>query len=938
MTAIVTFLVLSSPLFLADPAYHAFGDGALTAEEKRFLEHVISELRSTELARRWIAGRRKSATPEARAELEVYLADCLAREGKLEEYKARLRELQRSNPTPDPGISLKIINAEMAEVLRDSREARRELDATRCEELLAARDRRFETRVLMPLAESIEGVESRWQALKEQAEAAAKQVPAGQKPERDGILDARVAEQLGFLKQLSYRRIELCLMLADEVTGERAEAVARYFALVEKFADEFLSEYRVHELIECDCLSMLARALAARGAVDAAGERFQDILDYLDPEAFEDLETVDDAREIRMKAALGLARMWNRTGEARRAHELFERLRAEKGRGRTFRAPETFRLLTVRTWLEAEEAVSHTHVDGVQKGAATFRGLLARVESGLPDAELARDLSHAVARTLARLRDAHVTGLDAEFLQRAGAGYFEERRYDAAIAAWRESVAARGAGSDPWRERALHSIANTALLLSRREVAADAFLEYLEAFPEGEHRSSAARNALALCGELAADDASWKDKLAVAERHFREVGSGYVAFVFEMQRAARLEADAQGLEEDDKQVDAADRRRRAREIYLGIPREAEGVEATKAAGLFFRARARAARCLGHDGKKAAMDELEKALVDAESAGAARGVAALRLELARLQWQGGSGDAAQARATLEPLRKNGSGDSSERELGLALSLRIAMDTGDLDAAETVFTVLHGSFPEARSTLVAIASLLEAHQERATADDKRRAGELARLYLDHPDTDPSSMDPATLLWIAAPLAEGDRPADAHHTLTVAARRLDASAPPELVQAVRVQMAVIANDLGKPDDAIAALDALMRQFKKETESGQYADAPRVYRQYARALRARKSRSNPRAPLEDALKHLEKARAILETRRLGFRLQFPPAFDREFWTTYLEYLEVLAELDRGKDIAASVAEQKGMGRTLGPEDIRKAILELAERHVSRR
>ncbi|MGE4618230.1 MAG: hypothetical protein AAEJ04_00315, partial [Planctomycetota bacterium] len=126
----------------------------------------------------------------------------------------------------------------------------------------------------------------------------------------------------------------------------------------------------------------------------------------------------------------------------------------------------------------------------------------------------------------------------------------------------------------------------------------------------------------------------------------------------------------------------------------------------------------------------------------------------------------------------------------------------------------------------------------------------------------------------------------------------------------------LAKAANAAGKHDTALDSLDSIIDRYNDETYNGSYPDAPFVFVQRASAQLGlyQSDRSSDR--LDSMSKDLTAALAILDQRRrsLAFNGGATPLFERDYWATWLQYMEVMKAQSMCERVVQLIASRRLM------------------------
>lgn len=859
------------------------GRGDLAEDEKLFIRELINTYRSPDLARIWIAERIRGASSGARADLEYSRADCLRIEGDLDGYNTEIQDLAKKYPnhTRSKGAELEAVQAAMARAILIHNEAAFESDSLIRQRKMQDRDAIYRDEVARVLDDTISKLNRELQRQDDREKAGQRDVWEYYRLQSLRLYAQKLPEGSDAAKQVWERLLELSTLFVET---RYENFVRRYEAQLSK-----------------------GQALAALGRSEEAAEELELVVEIeptVDPPYNE--ATVYVIRWLRIQALAGTAEAWNRSGRPEEAVDLFDFVQG--GDDEHFpwkKSPEDPRLEPFIVQMEVEEAISRI-AGGVRgEGLELARALIDRYNSAEVNSAnpgLAASALSDISRGMSRLVDMKIGGLPAEFLFLATQGFKKRAEAEKAILAGK-LVLARGAGNpdaSDWCAEALYEIAENSDALGRSDEAALAYQQLVTSFPEGPRVADAAQNFFAISGDLAAGEMGngpWNQLLVEAESLFAENSKGLGSAQLRMQ---------QGAEEED-----AGRYQAARDLYLAIPKTISNDGPEQVVPFYYRARAGAARCLSRLGETpeaaagAVEKELQPLIEAARAEGDSAGESVLRFELAMASWNDRLHQADQAISALAPLLKDVQGRGTHREGGLLLWLQILCTEGRLEEAETVFKTLELDFPGSQALLVGTYDLVLAYQAVAGIPSggarsdaaAKRAGDLISDWIKLPGSGFEEAEPGVKFGIASILIDGGRHSEAVQILEATRAENSAEDQPELEKAIAYYLAKAANSAGDHQLALERADDLISKFENDTFMGVYNDAPYVLIQRAVANKGIYSSDRSEARLDLMKSDLNAAIGILDQRRRSLRLQnaLTPAFEGDYWNTWLHYLWVL-------------------------------------------
>ncbi|MFQ5654214.1 MAG: tol-pal system YbgF family protein, partial [Planctomycetota bacterium] len=506
------------------------GGRDLTPEEGVFLDKIINDYGYTDLARRWIAARKKSAGRVDKATLEFYTVDILRAEGEFEAADAENQRLARLFPghPRSQGAELEAVQAVMARVLTMHQDALAETNPVARRKLLEERDRLFGSEVLGTLERAIPELEAALKTLRD--------------PDPRRLSQKRAKKQLERDRWEHYRlqALKLYTQRLPEGSDEAAEGWQKLSELAELFVSERSDDFRMQYSAQL----ILGQALAAQGRSEEAAEALE-LLVEAEPVTAPPYSpgTIAFMRMLRIQALQGTAEAWNRAGRPERAVEAFDQAREGASRHFPLHAdPEHPDLVPFVVLMDVEEAISRAGGGNRGRGVELFHRLIDRFDSPgfrRGDPLAAESYLEDIARGLSRLVDMQVGELGAELCFRAAVGFKLLGRYERAIGAAKQALhSGSGVPADTsWCARALYEIGENSDTLGRIPEAVIAYLALLDTYPQSPVAGDAARNAVALAADLAAAEGGiWRELAADAEKIFAGYSVGLASEQLKLQK------------------------------------------------------------------------------------------------------------------------------------------------------------------------------------------------------------------------------------------------------------------------------------------------------------------------------------------------------------------------------------------------------------------
>ena len=155
--------------------------------------------------------------------------------------------------------------------------------------------------------------------------------------------------------------------------------------------------------------------------------------------------------------------------------------------------------------------------------------------------------------------------------------------------------------------------------------------------------------------------------------------------------------------------------------------------------------------------------------------------------------------------------------------------------------------------------------------------------------------------------------------------------------LVIGVSYFLAKAANAAGRNKEALDSLNAIIENYEANTFNGTYNEAPFVLIQRATAEMGLYQSDRSASRLKSMSDDLQSAIAILDQRRksLLFSGGTNPVFERDYWSAWLQYMEVLKAQGRCEDVIQLIRSRKlmaGDGKDFAPEGLQTRFDRLEE------
>jgi len=913
LSGVLLLLVLGgTPSLLAQRLYEPVETGDLTPDELATLNLLVRDFGFTDVAQMWVDARLRRVSSGSRADLDWIRVDILEAEGRLDEAETLRDDLARRYPNHRraKASELASVQSSMLRVRQISLEAQYETDRGAREALLAQRDILFRTEVQTELRTTID-------RLNKELESA----------------DAVDPEKADLRDQWEFYQLTAFYQYA-ELFPPGEPAYTEYYEKLFEAATAFVDERFDNLLRQYQALLARGRAHGALGRPEDAAWDFELIAGFEPPSdpPYPD-EIVRVTRWLRLQGLQAAMKSWNDAGLSDRAVQVYD----EKPESESFpwkADPEDAELLPFAVALDVEVAIANLGGGEMQAGLDSIRAMLDRFDSEqyrAGDPEGAEVYLADIGSGLARAVRIGVTGLPAEFLYRASVGFKRQGDLDRAIRAAQLALS-RGSGvaaDEFWVASSLYEIGECYDSLGLTEAAAGAFQSLATHFGHKKRDplfetllADAAQNWFAIAGDLASTEGPvWEALTQRAQSVFGELSRGEAGITLQMQKALELE-------EIGKYAEAV-------QIYQGIPATIDDDGSTQQVGAYHRARAGVGRCSFLEAKtrgegaaaaSAAISTLQGDLKAAETARDVVGQIVLLFEIAKIQADEEVGQREAALATLAPLVDRISGDSRYREIALRylITLHNEVDparpeTGTSpDKAEAALAAMKSSFYESTNYLIALYETASAYDGFGTVESARRAAELIREYMAHPEAGVAESAPGVRLGFARILMDGDLHAEANDILGTVRREVGDD--PAFAYIVTYLLVKSANLTDQHREALAACESFEETFGAELLQGSFEEAPFIWYQYALAHLGMREQDRSDAHLTEAGKQLESAYAIFKQRidsLVANDREIPPLLEKERWNVFVTWLKVLEGqklYDRAKKVI--LAERTIIGR----------------------
>ena len=909
----------------------SLGRGPLTMEETVFVSELLGTYGSPDLARVWIQSRIKTADSAGRASLEFALADAMRIDGDVDGYEAEIQRLAKKYPNHprSKGAQLESVLAALLRLSDANTEMVFATSPSQRQQAMDLRDRIWNEEIDKVLNENI-------RRLNDEVSRSEDKVMRASDSDRDELA-GKLAEETRIRDLWEFNRLNSYKVYAAMLPDGSEAAQAKYMALA-TFADEFVNSRYENFGRRYEAQLIYGQALSAAGqAEEAAGalELLVDIEPSADPPYSDDV--IYFIRQMRVEALTGSLRAYNRSGMPQDGLDLLDFLYEDEQPDFPYRkTPEDPELATLVALLDVEEGVTRLASGDRPGGFELINAVISRFdnpEAYSTDPGQAREVVTGLNRGLSRLQELGAGNLPAEYYARAALGFRDrglpEKSIETAKLALYASDDSKGAAT--WRAEALYEIGESSDALGRSIEAALAYQELAENYPDSRMVAMAAQNFFAIAGDFAgtAGDGPWNELLVVAEKLFADNSQGLGSEQLKLQQAveAELEGDY----------------RKARELFRRISRTYNDGEEDKQVPFFFRARAGAARCLfrsssdTEQAQKDASGEILPLLSQAREARSAGGESVLRYELAKIYWGDRGKDSAEALKYLQPVLNEIGGNNVYREGALLFMLEVLAADGKTAESEKVLAELRKVWPDSQTLVAGTYYLIEAYAASSTPENQRRAGELVLDWIRLPGSGFEESGPGVRLGLASILIDGGFSAEAAEMLSKAQEEALESGEESLVIGVSYFLAKAANAAGRNKEALDSLNAIIENYEDNTYSGSYNEAPFVLIQRASAEMGLYQSDRSASRLKSMSEDLQAAIAILDQRRksLLFSGGTNPVFERDYWSAWLQYMEVLKAQGRCEDVIQLIRSRKlmaGDGKDFAPEGLQARFDRLEE------
>ncbi|NCF99222.1 MAG: tetratricopeptide repeat protein [Planctomycetia bacterium] len=912
-------------VLLAPTMAHAqsLGRGQLTAEETRFVNELLLTYDSPDLLRTWVASRIKTVDSSGRASLEFSLADAMRLDGDVDGYESEIQKLAKKYPNHPraKGAQLESVLASLLRLDDANTEAVFSTNPAQRQKAIENRDRIWALDVETVLVENI-------RRLNEEVDAAEKSVMTNTD---DGQKDT-LAEKLGSSTRMrdlwEFNRLNAFKVYAGMLPDGTEDSTQKYLELA-SFAEEFVNSRYENFGRRYEAQLIFGQALSSAGKAQEAASELELLVD-IEPSAdppFSD-DVIYFIRKMRIEALTGSLQAYNRAGMPEDGLDLLDFLYDAEASSFPYRTkPENPDLLTLSALLDVEEGVTRIASGDRDTGMKLIKDIITKFdvqEAYDADPAQAREIVNGANRGLSMLVELGAGNLPAEFYTRAALGFRDRGLPSEAIEIAKLALYATDFDKETqnWRAEALYEIGESSDALGRTIEAAVSYQVLAENYPDTRSVSMAAQNFFAITGDLAkGEGGAWDELLPVAEKLFADNSKGLGSEQLKLQQAVEAE-----LEGDYRK--ARDLFRRVSKLY-----KLDGVE--NKVPFFYRARAGAARCLfrsSSDSEQAIKDASGEILPLLEQARSDRdegGESVLRYELAKMHWSDKGKDAEKALSILDPIMDALSGNSVYREGALLFLLEILSANAKQERSERVLAELKKNWRDNPSLVAGTYYLIEAYSSSSKKEDLQRAGELVLAWIALPGANYEEAGPGVRLGLASILIDGGFAAEAAEMLAVAAEAASQTEEESLVIGVSYFRAKAANAAGKHRDALESLNTIIDRYGDETVNGSYNEAPFVFVQRAFAEMGLYKKDNSVQRLDSMSKDLKNALAILDQRRrsLVFAGGTTAVFERDYWSVWLQYMEVLKALNKCEDVVQLIRSRRLMvgdnTSSFAPEDL---------------
>ena len=572
---------------ISNPDLRAQG---FSSEDSEFANALVRELGYFDTARRWLAEKRQArgVKPEMRAEIDSRLIDILQAEGKNNEALEALAEFKKkwpSHPRASLG-SLERIGATFAPILADLEKAKAESDKAKADELRAKALKDFRDKVKKPLDALIVELDEQSKAAKGKERVTKKRLSYQTELARVNILLvfarnlAAGDTRNGYLKR--------GLDLADFFVNERDEfPIMRYEAQIQKGL----------YLLEMERFLESAEELELIFDIDAG------VLPPYSPQLIKAFHT------IRLKAYLFSAKAYNGAKKPEIAVDILKPImRSTPVPGDPF-APaigiveSDSDLQQFAVLARLEYGIALADAGDSLNGMAEIHKVISKYDKLFKESKVDKYRAFVIdaRKALGRVSSSGSASLSGRDYYQAAIGLKSERDLEGALGAFQTALARLSSPEvQEYAPLCLNEIGELSFILNRFDEAAVAFSELAD------HHSSSE----IFRTKAATSFAASVDK---AKRSIGEAGSTHAGYVFLTAKAnqfSRGETKYQVKMSEAGQFEEQGNFSRAREAFLAIPRDDDGIPVS----YYLRAQGRGLSTLVREYEAAAKDKAARGLV------------------------------------------------------------------------------------------------------------------------------------------------------------------------------------------------------------------------------------------------------------------------------------------------------------------------------------
>lgn len=874
LTLVIAFMA-ASMAFVTGLRADTLETGKLTQDERTFVINELVGGRHVDLIRLWCEARLKGSPPTMdRAFLEYRVNQCLAFEGKQEEFTEGLKRLAGKYPgySESGDVQATLAKSALVEVLKMVSAAKRETDPQARQDGLSAAATQF-AGLMSKIDQSVEST---------------------RKAAEDEDDDSDIAQSRDMWEHQRLFSYQLYARFLPEESSARKET---YKALAEN-AQDFYDDRFVNFKYLSEATLWLAEAKFALGDSREAAYLFEQLIETSPsvPPPYPDVVTLF-IRSIRLQGLHRYLELWNDAGKPERAVKILEQIRKNPDPDIPLEVdPEPEQTAPIRRLVLIEEAIArYAGSDEPYRGEAIFRTLIDRFTDAdfrLAQPSEAEEGLLEVHAALARLVKVGIPFLSPEFFYRAGLGFKTEGDYSAAIEVFKRAIhAGTGIPSQvEWTGLSSWEIAECNYFLDRLVPAAIGYWALLEDYGQEAppaKAAEAAQNAAAYSRRFAEEyDGAWVEIEKVATALFEEYGTGVSAELAKLQAAS--DAELKGDYE------------KARELYQSIQETVKDGGDTKPVPFYLPAQSGAAKCLIAQGTsegdsklvEQGIAELRALLRDA--ADSPDGLSVVIFTLGEALWQDGNAKAAaEVIEVIQPIVDVDS-ETVERIGALTRLIDAYLVLNQLEEAEPVFSLLSSKFPEASQVPRSAVELLGAYSARETTEGDRRAAELASLFLGHSAVSAEDQGVRVLLYLALILLRGDKAEEAEKWLDTSKKLAAESNDPELILSIEYAEAQSLLEQQKLRKAIEAYNALIEKYP-DIKQGIAIESADVFMDLGRAYLAQYKTAPGAATAEKAADAFLNGIGILDGRLRTLGGEAPPKLMLNlYWSGWYNLFEV--------------------------------------------